>query len=113
VYSHQGLTYGGLIYTTEVTQKQVLQFMQGVMIWYIDYLQARRLVYKPIPYIYSSCASEEDLYAIFRAGGRLTARGVSSVVTMSNPLQMRKLRLRGAKKAIENGLYIDRMTEMD
>lgn len=113
VYSHQGLTYGGLIYTTEVTQKQVIQFMQGVMIWYIDYLQARRLVYKPIPYIYSSCASEEDLYAIFRAGGRLTARGVSSVVTMSNPLQMRKLRLRGAKKAIENGLYIDRMTEMD
>lgn len=113
VYSHQGLTYGGLIYTTAVTQKQVLRFLQGVMIWYIDYLQARRLVYKPIPYIYSSCASEEDLYALFRAGGRLTARGVSSVVTMSNPLQMRKLRLRGAKKAIENNLYIDRMTEMD
>ena len=113
VYSHQGLTYGGLIYTTAVTQKQVLRFLQGVMIWYIDYLQARRMVYKPIPYIYSSCASEEDLYALFRAGGRLTARGVSSVVTMSNPLQMRKLRLRGAKKAIENGLYIDRMTEMD
>ena len=113
VYSHQGLTYGGLILSAEVTQKQVLAMMQAIMFWYIDYLQAYRLIYKPIPYIYSTCGAEEDLYALFRANARLRSRGVSSVVTMSNPLQMRKLRLRGAKKAIENGLYIDRMTEGD
>lgn len=113
VYSHQGLTYGGLILSAEATQKQVLAMMQAIMFWYIDYLQAHRLVYKPIPYIYSTCGAEEDLYALFRAHARLRSRGVSSVVTMSNPLQMRKLRLRGAKKAIENDLYIDRMTEGD
>ena len=32
---------------------------------------------------------------------------------MQNPLKMRKLRLRGAKKAIDNGLYIDRMSDED
>lgn len=113
VYSHQGLTYGGLIMHHDTTQHQVLEMMQALVMWYIDYLQAERLVYKPIPYIYSTCGAEEDLYALFRLHARLKARGVSSVVTMSNPLQMRKLRLRGAKKAIDSGLYIDRMTEGD
>ena len=113
IYSHQGLTYGGLLYSTSATQHQVLVILQTVMLWYVDYLQAHRMVYKPIPYIYSTCAAQEDLYALFRAHGRLVARGVSSVVSMQNPLQMRKLRLRGARKAIDNGLYIDRMGEED
>lgn len=111
LYSHQGLTYGGLLLTAGASQHQVLVIMQGILLWCIDYLQARRVVYKPIPYIYSDCAAEEDLYALFRAGARLRTRAVSSVVTMSNPLKMRKLRMRGAKKAIDNDLYIDRMTE--
>ena len=111
VYSHQGLTYGGLILNSESTQQQVLEIMHAVMLWYLDFLQAVRLMYKPIPYIYSDCAAEEDLYALFRAGARLVSRGVSSVVYMNNQLRMRKLRLRGAKKALDNGLYIDRMTD--
>lgn len=113
VYSHQGLTYGGLVLSTGATQQQVLVIVQELLFWYVDYLQAKHMVYKPIPYIYSACASEEDLYALFRANAHLQTRCVSSVVTMSNPLQMRKLRLRGAKKAIDNDLYIDRMTDED
>lgn len=113
IYSHQGLTYGGLIFTSATTQQQVLVIMQAILRWYVDFLQARRMVYKPIPYIYSTCAAQEDLYALFRADARLMARGVSSVVTMQNPLQMRKLRLRGARKAIDNDLYIDRMADED
>ena len=53
------------------------------------------------------------MYALFRAGAKLKSRGVSSAVMMQNPLKMRKLRLRGAKKAIDNGLYIDRMSDED
>lgn len=113
VYSHQGLTYGGLVMTTSTTQNQVMAIFQNILFWYMDFLQARHMVYKPIPYIYSTCASEEDLYALFRAGAHLKTRGVSSVVEMAYPLQMRKLRLRGAKKAIDNNLYIDRMTDED
>ncbi len=113
IYSHQGLTYGGLLLTTEATEHQTMAIMQAIFLWYIDYLQASRLIYKPIPYIYSECAAEEDLYALFRAGAKLKTRGVSSVVTMQNPLKMRKLRMRGARKAIDNDLYIDRMSEED
>lgn len=113
VCSHQGLTYGGLIYTTETTEHDVLEMMQSLLIWYMDYLQVKRLLYKPIPYIYSECAAEEDLYALFRAGAHLKTRSVSSVVTTSNPLKMRKLRQRGAQKAIDSGLYIEKMADED
>ncbi len=113
VYSHQGLTYGGLIVDPEITQQEVMVILQVIMQYYRDMLQAVKLIYKPIPYIYSPYPTGEDLYALFRAGARLHSRAVSSVVTLHNPLRMRTLRRRQAKKALEHNLYIDRLTESD
>ncbi len=113
VYSHQGLTYGGLLVLPEVTQKEVMDMMQAILGYYRDMMQAEHLVYKPIPYIYSSVPSGEDLYALFRAGAKLSRRLVSTCVPMRNPMKMATLRMRQAKKAVEHGFYIDRMTEGD
>ena len=113
VYSHQGLTYGGLVVLPDVTQKEVLDMMQAVLLYYRDMMQAEHLFYKPIPYIYSSVPSGEDLYALFRAGARLSRRLVSTCISMRNPMKMTTLRIRQAKKAVEHGFYIDRMAEGD
>ncbi len=113
VYSHQGLTYGGLVVLPEVTQKEVMDMMQAVLQYYRDMMQAERFIYKPIPYIYSSVPSGEDLYALFRAGAQLSRRLVSTCVSMRNPMKMMTLRVRQAKKAVEHGFYIDRMAEGD
>lgn len=113
VYSHQGLTYGGLLVLPDVTQKEVMDMMQAILQYYRDMMQAERLVYKPIPYIYSNVPSGEDLYALFRAGAKLSRRLVSTCVPMHNPMKMTTLRIRQAKKAVEHGFYIDRMTEGD
>lgn len=113
VYSHQGLTYGGLVVLPDVTQKEVMDMMQAILQYYRDMMQAQRLVYKPIPYIYSSIPSGEDLYALFRAGAQLSRRLVSTCVSMRNPMKMSTLRIRQARKAVDHGFYIDRMTEGD
>ena len=113
VYSHQGLTYGGLVVLPEVTQKEVMDMMQAILQYYRDMMQAEHFVYKPIPYIYSSVPSGEDLYALFRVGARLSRRLVSTCVVMRNPMKMSTLRMRQAKKAVEHGFYIDRMSEGD
>ena len=113
VYSHQGLTYGGLLVLPEVTQKEVMDMMQAILQYYRDMMQAQRFVYKPIPYIYSSIPSGEDLYALFRAGAQLTHRLVSTCISMRNQMKMSTLRIRQAKKAVEHGFYIERMTEGD
>ncbi len=113
VYSHQGLTYGGLVVGEQTTQIQVLNAMHAIMRYCMDMYQARRVVYKPIPYIYSTYPAQEDLYALFRFKAKLKSRAVSSTVFLKSPLKMRLLRIRQAKKALEHGLYIDRYMEGD
>lgn len=113
VYSHQGLTYGGLVVSEEATQVEVLEAIQAIMRYCMDMLQAQRVVYKPIPYIYSTCPAQEDLYALFRVGAKLKSRSVSSVVMLKTPLKMRTLRMRQAKKALDHNLYIDRLVDGD
>ena len=113
VYSHQGLTYGGLVVGIETTQMEVLEAMQTLMQYYRDMLGAKTLIYKPLPYIYSPYPTGEDLYAMFRAGARLVSRSVSSVIALQHQLRMRTLRQRQAKKAVDNDLYIDRVMEGD
>lgn len=113
VYSHQGLTYGGIITKPSVTQAEVLGIMQKIFMYYAGFLGAECLVYKPIPYIYCRIPSQEDLYALFRAGAKLDSRGVATVICMQSPLNMRSLRVRQAKKALEHGFYIERMNETD
>ncbi len=113
VYSHRGLTYGGLLTKTGTTQSEVLQILQKVLLYFEHYLGAKSLVYKAIPYIYSRVPSQEDLYALFRAGAQLQSRSVATVVSVANPLSMRSLRLRQAKKALEHGYYIERIKEGD
>lgn len=113
VYSHQGLTYGGLIVNEDITQMEVLALVQGVLQYYVRMFAARKVIVKPIPVMYSTYPNAEELYALFRAGARLVSRQVSTVVTLANPLKMRTLRVRQAKKAIENDVYVDRMVEGD
>ena len=113
VYSHQGLTYGGLITKTGITQTEVLQIMQKILMYYEGYLGAKAMVYKSIPYIYSKVPSQEDLYALFRAGAQLESRAVATVVSVANPLNMRTLRVRQAKKALEHDFYMERIKDGD
>lgn len=113
VYSHQGLPFGGLILKDEATAKEVAAILQAIMLYYQRYMQAERLIYKPIPYIYSAYPVAEDLYSLFRAKAKLTDRQLSSVLSIKNPIRMNPHRVRQARRAIDNGCYIDRITERD
>lgn len=113
VCSHRGLTYGGLLTPPDATATEVEAMLQALMRHYRTELGAERLIYKSIPYIYTTYPSEEDRYALFRAGAVLTARTLSAVVPLGEPLALRTLRRRGVKKALQNDLYIGHLTEGD
>ena len=108
VQSHGGLTYGGLIVPPDMIAVDALEVFSCAIDWMKRELGAHRWLYKPVPYIYSSLPAEEDLYALFRSGGKLKERGVSSVIDFSRKLPMRQLRKRGCAKAEKAGLKIDR-----
>ena len=105
-YSHQGLTYGGLIMSNKVTVLEVVE-MFSFLNDYLRNLGFERVVYKPIPFIYHINPSQEDLYALFRAcNAKLIGRNISSTIIQSNKLKFIESRKSGIRKASANKVEI-------
>src|SRR3546814_1778019 len=64
------------------------------------------MVYKPVPTVYHSRFTQEDLYTLHQVGGRIVRRDVLSVAEVQSPLPFQKRRLRGVKKAQEAGVVV-------
>ena len=94
LYSHQGLTYGGLVMDERAKAAEVCTLFRELN----GCMQAsgiRKVVYKPVPWIYPSYASEEDLYAIVNiCGAKLAARDISSTIILDRRLKFGELRRR-------------------
>lgn len=106
-FSHQGLTYGGLVMDYHATAADVVQVFRCIN----DALREKGLksvVYKPTPWIYHQQPSEEDLYAIFEVcGARLSARSLSSTITNQHLNRWYRIRETGARHAKTLGLSIE------
>ena len=83
LYSHQGLTYGGLITKSDACAELVYDIFES-MNTFLKGEGIRRVVYKAIPWIYHSYPSEEDLYALtYVSKARLVSRDISSAFPLS------------------------------
>lgn len=101
VVSHAGLTYGGLLLTPDATAAQVMQSMFLCADYYRNCGYAT-WVYKPMPHIYHRYPAEEDLYAVFRLNGQLSARTLSSAIRLDAPYKLSELRRRKANKFLRD-----------
>ncbi len=113
VCSHRGLTFGGLVVRDDAYAGDVLAIYDLLTSHYRRQLQARTLIVKPIPHIYHRLAAEEELYALFRHGARLIARGLSSTIPLNHPLPLRESRMSGVRKALSRGVTIAATTDPD
>lgn len=111
VSAHGGLTYGGLILPyTAVDGADIVNILRGI----IDYFRERgveRMVYKAIPYIYHRYPSDDDLYAIFRAGGRLIESNLSSTIPLSDPISFNENARRNCKRALSAGIRVEQSSD--
>lgn len=110
--SHAGLTYGGLVTDSRATAEAVVAMMRMLA----EDLRARgvrRLIYKPVPYIYHRMPAQEDLYALFAIGGgaSIVGRSISSAIDLRSPLPMSEARRSGIRKALRAGVEIVRSTD--
>ena len=103
--SHGGLTYGGLLLTEHTHLPDVKDMLIDLANVY-KAMGATTLRYKPVPHIYHSYPTEEDLYWLFRAECQLVARSVSTCIDLRCPLPFSSLRKRKVKKAKETCLDI-------
>ncbi len=100
LYSHQGLTFGGLVLDQRATSVRVLAIWD-VLLADLHSRGIQRLVYKPLPLIYHRSPAQEDLYALFRHGARLVRRDVTTTIDYGAPGTRSKRRQRGVKKAVK------------
>ena len=107
LYSHSGLTFGGVISDKKMTTPLMLETFNALK----EYLRKQgfiKIVYKEIPHIYHIVPAEEDLYALFYHNARLIKRDVSSTIFMSRRQAYSKGRKWSVKKSKKNGLEVKR-----
>ncbi|MDR1090831.1 MAG: GNAT family N-acetyltransferase [Prevotella sp.] len=104
-YSHQGLTYGGLIMSPETTTSDVLTIFEYLTVT-LRHQGIKQIVYKAIPHMYHRLPSEEDLYALFRYNAVLSVRNISSTILLPNEIKYSASRKNGLKKAEKNRLTV-------
>lgn len=113
LYSHFGLTYGGLIMDINVTIVDTCDLFDALN----DYLRSIGIVkvmYRPVPWIYHLHPSEEDLYAIFwRCKAQLSVRNIGTTIFVNQHLRWRKDHLRRLQKAHEAGVTVECNASID
>lgn len=111
LYSHCGLSYGGLILSRKISTALVCELFSDLNICLREMMNIKRVVYKVIPWIYHNLPSEEPLYALSKVcKAQIMSRDVASVVMLGRRLPLTELRRRGVKKGMKAGMEV---VEMD
>lgn len=112
LHSHQGLTYGGIVSDSQMNQARMLSLFQALT----SYAQEQSwsaLVYKAIPFFLHKAPAQEDTYALFRFGAKLTRVDCSSTIDLRAPISMSGSKRSGARKAIREGIEVRRSHDFD
>ncbi len=110
LYSHGGLTFGGVISDSNMSAQIMLEIFEELN----DHCRQKgisKIIYKTLPYIYHLFPSDEDLYALFRHNAQLIGRGVTASIYMTQKLDFDESRTRSIKKAQKNNLVVKRTFE--
>ena len=105
LYSHQGLTFGGLVMSDKTTTDMVRDIFD-VLIDYCHAEKIKKIIYKPIPYIYALTPSQEDLYVLFTKQATLIRRDVSSAINLSVPIKYSKGRKWSVNRARKESIQV-------
>ncbi len=111
-YSHQGLTYGGLIMSEKISIKDVLEIFESLNIE-LEKEKIDTVIYKPIPFIYHQLPSQEDIYALHLLEAKKISCNISSTILLKNKITFTESRKSGIRKAISNQIKVSSSNEID
>jgi hypothetical protein len=112
VFSHQGLTYGGLVYTEKLKLAAVIEIFKGVLSFLNDN-KIEQLQLKLIPSIYHQKPAEELDYALFLAEAKLVRRDSLAVIDLSQKASFASGRKEGIVKGKKNKLEIKEVDDFE
>jgi len=105
VYSHQGLTYGGLVLSSKAKLSSVISIFKGVL-QFLNENSIEKLILKTIPNFYLDYFSDELEYCLFITQAQLNRRDSLSVIDLTKPYSITKTRKESIRRGKKNNLII-------
>lgn len=100
VYSHQGLTYGGLVYSSKLKAEKVELILNEILLL-LKENQIQTFYYKPIPDFYFSEGNKETEFFLTKRGAVLERKEMNLAVNLTAPLKISKSKMKHFRR-IEN-----------
>lgn len=106
LWTHQGLTYGGLLTDKRATAADVCDVFRCINN-FLALSGFHKVIYKAMPWIYHRLPSEEDLYALTNVcNAKIIVRHISSTLVKNWRLKFAESRKSGIRKAARNGITV-------
>jgi len=105
LYSHQGLTFGGLLIDNKMRTEMVVHIFSSIKA-YLKERGVKKVIYKCMPHIYHTIPAEEDRYALFLNDAKLIRRDVSGTIDLSYPVRYSKGRKWTVNKSKKEGFEV-------
>ncbi len=112
VYSHEGLSYGGIIVKSDIKFLKYLELFTYMLKYFVE-KSINKLYIKQIPFIYNSNFNGELDYLSFVTGAKIYRRDIISVIEMKNENKISKDRIQGYKRGKKNKLEIKQTDDFD
>jgi hypothetical protein len=98
--SHPGISYGGIIHSGKLLGGAMGEAFD-LSFRHLRNLGYQKFVYRPIPFIYNGIPAQDDIYALFVRGARLTRCDLSSSINLSErrKIESKRVNLQISKKS--------------
>jgi hypothetical protein len=110
VFSHQGLTYGGIIVHQKTRLSDFIFIVKSVLEYWNSF-GIQKATFKELPTIYHQFPSNEMQYILFVLQGNLVRRDVLSVVELKNTITFSRDRKNGIKRGSKHNLMVEETTD--
>ena len=97
VFSHQGLTYGGLVYSPKLNAGKVEAILDSLLSFFKEN-EVQTFYYKPIPSFYSSKGNAETDFFMLKKGSFLDRKEMNLAINLAMPLTISKSKLKHFRK---------------
>ena len=105
IYSHQGLTYGGLVLNSKAKLSLVLSIFKSVL-KFLNENSIDKFILKTMPNFYLDAFSDELEYCLFIVQAKLNRRDSLSVIDLTKPYFITKTRKESIRRGKKNNLII-------
>ena len=112
VYSHQGLSYGGIVVSQKAKFEQVAHIFKAVLV-HLEDQNVTSIVCKLLPTIYERYPADESQFLLTVLKAQLFKAELSSTIDLGAPLPIQSNRLEGVKKGQKVGLVIKQEKRFD